>query len=537
MEPRLGTIGNVRFRVLGPIRMLTSEGHEVELGTHHRLALLAALLARSGQVVAVETLADLLWGERQPAHPRNAVQVLVSRLRSAARRAGSELGELETQAPGYVLRPEPEAFDAERFERLLKRAQEGHPADKVALLREALDLWSGRAYAGLTDDMAARMAALRLEELRLDAVEGLGQALLEDRRAQEAVAVLDPFVREHPLREGALLLLMRALYQTGRHAEAVRRASEHRATMAEELGLEPSRTVTELESEILAHRVEGDADDTPTPPGARLHHLQARYISTSDGPLALSEIGSGPRLVVIPAWVSSLEVISAGRDPRSSVLERLSRYRTVVLYDRRGTGLTGGEVEDFSFDAAAAELETLMEATGGEASVLAMSQSGPAAVLLAARRPDLVRSLIMFGTFASGPETFRNTDLSDAIVDLLSSHWGVGSRLMAALYRPGRSDAAADHLARVLRDSAPPEVAVEYLAPVFDVDVSHLLGEIRAPTLVIHYRGDRVIPFAGGVQLASGIADARFLPLEGTYHLPDSADLDRIVEAIVDITS
>jgi pimeloyl-ACP methyl ester carboxylesterase len=84
----------------------------------------------------------------------------------------------------------------------------------------------------------------------------------------------------------------------------------------------------------------------------------------------------------------------------------------------------------------------------------------------------------------------------------------------------------------VLRDSAPPDVAADYLAAVYSVDVRDLLSEVRAPALVLHYRGDRVIPFAGGQQLAAGLPDCSFLPLEGGWHLPKAADLDRITEAI-----
>jgi pimeloyl-ACP methyl ester carboxylesterase len=164
--------------------------------------------------------------------------------------------------------------------------------------------------------------------------------------------------------------------------------------------------------------------------------------------------------------------------------------------------------------------------------LLAMSQAGPVTIALAARRPELVGRLVLLGTYASGPELFPDPGLTGSLVEIVRAHWGFGSRLLADLYRPGVSDEGARHLARVLRDSASREVAAGYLQAIYDADVTALLPEVRAPALVLHYRGDRLIPFAGGRQLASGLPDARFLVLDGNYHLPDAADLDRVVEAI-----
>jgi pimeloyl-ACP methyl ester carboxylesterase len=115
---------------------------------------------------------------------------------------------------------------------------------------------------------------------------------------------------------------------------------------------------------------------------------------------------------------------------------------------------------------------------------------------------------------------------------MVRSHWGLGSTLFADLYRPHATEGAAAHLAAVLRDSADQEVAARYLEAIYDIDVTGLLPSVAAPALVIHYRGDRVVPFTGGVQLAERLPDARFLPLDGRFHLPDARDLDPIVAAI-----
>ena len=118
------------------------------------------------------------------------------------------------------------------------------------------------------------------------------------------------------------------------------------------------------------------------------------------------------------------------------------------------------------------------------------------------RGRNLVRRLVFFGTYASATEVFTRPDLSATLIALVRSHWGLGSKLLADLYRPDPTDAAADHMAAVLRDSATPGVAAGYLAAIYAADVTALLPAVSAPALVLHYRGDRVIPHRGGLQLA-----------------------------------
>ena len=166
-----------------------------------------------------------------------------------------------------------------------------------------------------------------------------------------------------------------------------------------------------------------------------------------------------------------------------------------------------------------------------------MSQGGPLAVAFAARRPELVDRLVFHGTYAGGPAVFTRSDLNAALVSMVRAHWGFGSRLFADLFRPGATDEVVRHLASVLRDSAAPDVAAGYLEAVYEVDVTDLLARVGAPALVLHYRGDRLVPFAGGRQLATGLPDARFVPLDGAFHLPDAADLDRVVATIVSFLS
>jgi DNA-binding SARP family transcriptional activator/pimeloyl-ACP methyl ester carboxylesterase len=515
----------VRFRVLGTVEAVGPTGEPIALGDRQR-ALLASLLARAGQVVPADHLVELLWGDSDlPTDPAAALQSQVSRLRRAL---GSVA--VHTRPPGYLLTVGPDDVDSQRFEHLVSAARSSSPEESERLLEEALRLWRGSAYAEFAETSVARFAAIRLEGARLDATEAWHRALLESGRAGEALPLLEAHVSEHPLRERARETLMRGLYELGRQADALAVYTAYEARLADELGLEPSAGLADLRLRILRHDLDGTP---PDPPSAPLSGLRVRYIDTpGDRSVAMADVGSGPPVLALPGWVSSIEVIGSGRDLRSSLLQRLVDRHRVVVYDRFGTGLSAGEVDDFGHAASVAELAAVARAAGPPVHVLAMSQAGPLAVELAARSPELVSRLVLFGTYASGPQTFTRADLNAALVAMVRSHWGLASRLMADLYRPQASAEVVRHLADVLHDSAGPEVAAGYLASLYDVDVTGLLPEVRAPALVLHYRGDRLVPFAGARQLTAGLPDAQLVALDGPYHLPDARDLDRVVAAV-----
>ena len=458
------------FGVLGPLEITGPDGAAVPLAGDRQRALVALLLANAGRVVGAEQLADAVFADRPPANPAAALHSQVSRLRRL-------LGPQLVSGPsGYALQVEAGRFDAARFERLLAAARAA-PAEAVDLLREALELWRGAAYAGFSELETVRLEAIRLEELRLTATEDLAEALTASGRAAAAVPLLEPFVAGNPLRERARAALMRALYSDGRHAEALRHYATYREHLADELGLEPSVALQRLELDILRHGVE-------PPPGApapaALDRLQARYVRRHDGhKIAVAVVGTGPPLVVVPAWVTSLELVASGRDPRASLLERLARRTRLTLYDRLGTGLSRGPaVPDHGLDASTAELEAVLERTGPASS--ARDLPGRADRRRAGRAPPRSGA-------PPGPDRHlrrRTGDVSQrraasAAVGLVRSHSRLGTTMLAGLFRPGAGDEASRLLAGVLRDSADPMTAADYLAAVYTADVSALLPQVR----------------------------------------------------------
>ena len=160
---------------------------------------------------------------------------------------------LVRDAGGYRLALEPGALDIDRFEELVRRAEKAPPTEALALLDEALGLWHGPALLDVADEPYAQAESVRLEELRLAAVEGRFQRLLDDGRHTEAVPGLEAAVAEQPLREGLTALLAQALYRSGRQADALRAISRTRAHLADELGLDPGPELMRLELAILEH--------------------------------------------------------------------------------------------------------------------------------------------------------------------------------------------------------------------------------------------------------------------------------------------
>jgi DNA-binding SARP family transcriptional activator len=236
----------VEFRILGPVEVV-AQGRPLPIGGARQRALLALLLTRANEVVSFERIIDELWGTASPDGAAGALQQRVSQLRKAI--APSDA--ISTVGRGYRIRVGPDEFDLLRFERLVGEAQRSEPDIAVAKLREALALWRGPPLADLANEPFAQAEIARLEELRLSALELRFGAELGLGGHASLVGELEAATRLHPLREPLRGLLMRALYATGRQAEALEVYRETRAFLMEELGIEPSPALQELERSIL----------------------------------------------------------------------------------------------------------------------------------------------------------------------------------------------------------------------------------------------------------------------------------------------
>ena len=246
----------IRFHALGGLTVTDEQRDEVGIGGPRQRRLLAMLLIHRNSVVSVDRLADAVFaGDPTPA-ASTTLRSYVARTRRLL--DGAESGTVVvTQAPGYVLRVPVEAFDVTCFERSVaeggSRLGRDDAAAASSVLREALALWRGDAYAEFADEDWARPEAQRLQELRLVAQERLIEAELACGRAAAMIPEIESLTREHSLREGFRAQLMIALYRAGRHAEALAVFRDYRTLLVDELGVEPSPTLAALEQRVLSH--------------------------------------------------------------------------------------------------------------------------------------------------------------------------------------------------------------------------------------------------------------------------------------------
>jgi DNA-binding SARP family transcriptional activator len=241
----------LEFRLLGEIAVL-ADGRPLDLGGIRQRSVLAILLLQRDRAISTDLLADRLWSEDQPLSAIKTVQVYVSRLRHAL---GPEAGRLTSTASGYRLAVADDEFDVARFERGLRQAREALAAGSAerarTTLETALGNWSGPALGDVATEPFARREADRLEELRLQAVEELYEMRIGEGSGREAIAELRRLVAQEPGRERLWRLLMLALYADGRQGEALEAYQEARRYLTDELGLDPSPELQDLERAIL----------------------------------------------------------------------------------------------------------------------------------------------------------------------------------------------------------------------------------------------------------------------------------------------
>ncbi len=274
---------DVEVAVLGPVEV-TLNGTPVDLGTPKQRALVSALALSRGWPVSVDAIVDLLWEEHPPPGVTATLQAYVSQLRRVLeperqRRAPATV--LVTVAPGYALRVPDDAVDAHRFEqavtsehRRLQPLTGRGPSplsaaeldDASARLDEALGLWRGTPYAELGDADAAVAERARLDELRMLGLEGRAAAGLALGRHGTVAAELESLTAAHPLRERLWALRAIALTRSGRQADALDVLARLRSVLDEELGLEPSAELRELQTAVL--RQDPGLDWVPPEAGA-----------------------------------------------------------------------------------------------------------------------------------------------------------------------------------------------------------------------------------------------------------------------------
>jgi WD40 repeat protein/serine/threonine protein kinase len=241
-------VSPVEFRILGPLEVADGDVPR-PLGGPRQRTVLAHLIIRANQAVDSDRLIEEVWGDEPPPAVRSTLRGYVSHLRKAL-----GPGRIEHSPGGYVLRAERSAIDAVRFEGLVGEGRSILSADPAAAARafeQALGFWRGPAFGDLADQRSLQPEIVRLEELRLAALEDRIGAELELGRHRELVPELETLVAAHPFRERLWLHLVTALYRSGRQGDALAAFQRARELLAEELGIDPSPELRRLQERIL----------------------------------------------------------------------------------------------------------------------------------------------------------------------------------------------------------------------------------------------------------------------------------------------
>jgi DNA-binding SARP family transcriptional activator/tetratricopeptide (TPR) repeat protein len=283
----------MKFRLLGPVEIVTAKGSMFAVGAPKRRSVLAALALTPNQLLGTDTLIDRVWGEDPPAHARTALQGHISALRKVI----TGPARLESRASGYELVTEADAVDAAFFERLLADAKHRPDPAAVVLLQQALELWRGPALAGTSDSLYLAAAATRLTDSKLHAVEDLAARLLRLGRATEASTLLEEHVSEHPLREELAELAVRALHTAGRRSEAFEVYQRTQDALADELGIEPSEGLRREHEALVTGQAPAPAAATAGTSPAQLPPGNAGFTGRGQELLELRE--TTRRIVVL----------------------------------------------------------------------------------------------------------------------------------------------------------------------------------------------------------------------------------------------
>lgn len=479
----------LEFRALGGLSVV-EDGAELRVGGPRQRRLAAVMLIHRNQVVSVDRLGEVVFAGEPTPQAATTLRSYVARLRRVVEHPGSG-SRVVTRPPGYLLEVGDEAFDVARFERSVAAGRawlaEGDIERASQVLRAALGLWRGEAYAEFADEEWVRAEAQRLGELRLVAYELTMDADLQRGRAAEVASELDALVTANPLRESFQAKRMLALYRSGRQAEALRVYQAHRSVLAEELGLDPSPELAELEGRILVHDA-GLRDLEPGEVRLRGYRLGERLGTGRDGTVYAARLPGVDRdmvMRVVPEAVADDPGFVRSFDADARRVAALGHPAAVSLYDwwrEPGAGyvvmrrMRGGTLRDRveRGPLPAGEVAALVGRIGG--ALVAAAEAGighgrvDAASILFDGAGDGYLADLPLGTCDARGSGDDVRDLAAVVVEALTGEHPAGASIGAV------PAAVADVLSPALSDRESPS-----LASFVPAVVAALSGQVGGP--------------------------------------------------------
>ncbi|MHB8381145.1 MAG: alpha/beta fold hydrolase [Candidatus Binataceae bacterium] len=249
--------------------------------------------------------------------------------------------------------------------------------------------------------------------------------------------------------------------------------------------------------------------------------------------VAYSRLGAGSPIVRTPPWLSHLDG-EWQTPPIRRFYESIAEHHTLIRYDSPGFGLSDWTRSEFSGASELATLEMVVDRLDLDRFALfGYDAGGQLAIAYAARHPERVSALILFGTFADSSHLEAGQKIPEALRTLIKDHWDLASRLVADLHAPDADGATLQMIAAMYRQASTGENIIKAISGlIYGTDVTDLLPRLNVPTTVIHRIDDPASPYQAGRELASRIPQGFFVPLAGSTHLPYLGDSDAVLAAI-----
>jgi class 3 adenylate cyclase/pimeloyl-ACP methyl ester carboxylesterase len=267
---------------------------------------------------------------------------------------------------------------------------------------------------------------------------------------------------------------------------------------------------------------------------------ETRYTKSGDVHIAYQVVGGGPlNVVFVPGFVSNVD--ASWRSPsRARFYRRLASFSRLILFDKRGTGLSDRASQVFTLEQRMEDMLAVMDAAACDRAVLfGISEGGPMSILFAATYPDRTEALIMYGSYARRswagdyPYGWRQAEW-DTMLNNIANHWGTPLGMDLNVWAPSivGDEHAAQEMATYMRSAASPGAVRAVMEMNREIDVRHVLHAVQVPALVLHRTGDRHIRVEQGRDMASGLPNARFVELEGDDHIPWIGHSDAILDEV-----
>jgi DNA-binding SARP family transcriptional activator len=496
------------------------DGRLCQLTLRKGLALLIYLAEAKGPV-GRDAVATMLW-------PESCEDVVRARLRRLLHRLQLTLGDNVLTTDRSTVRWS-SAIDLQLDSQLFEQA-----CDRGEFER-ACRHYPGDFLEGFSPGDCPQFdewAFFRREALRGRAIQALERVVHDKHAAGDYVAAAahaGRLVELDPLSELYGRHLIRNLLLAGDRATAERHFEALTQRLRDELDVAPE---TETRALLNAGATLPIEDTSPT-----------RYVSGGDVHLAFQTYGAGRiDVLVLPGFVSHVERV--WDEPRCrAFLSALTEMGRLVLLDRRGIGLSDRVGFNPSVDATAQDIGTVLDAAGSRRVVLfGASEGGPACIKFAADHPDRVAGLILFGSLAKGsaapdyPHALQASQY-DTWLRQLVAVWGGPAGIETFAPSLSCDPQARAWWAGLLRAASSPGAIKGVLEALRDMDVRDLLGRISAPTLVLHRHGDRAVRIGAGRHLASHIAHARFVELDGADHWVFAGDQQSVLASVKQFVS